>query len=290
MLLKDSRTNSFLADSLKRKVIFFTGKGGVGKTAVAWATALALSRQKRKVRFVSWSPFESSSDPWALKSFGIPTEQLEALACFKEYALKTLKFEKFVDAVFENKVLKAFIQVAPGLSETVIAGKVWDLYDRAEQDTIIVDLPATGHALAFFKSPMGIEKMFATGFVHRQAGNICDMFVDPFTRLDVVTLPEEMPLVESAQFIDEVQQLGKFPLGYLLVNQCTPQLPLPSPLPKKLPSDIKECLEDYEIRMKREKAAIDGIKDLPLLLKQIPRFTTEAIKETIEQIADYLEK
>jgi hypothetical protein len=137
---------------------------------------------------------------------------------------------------------------------------------------------------------MGIEKMFATGFVHRQAGNICDMFVDPFTRLDVVTLPEEMPLVESAQFIGEIKQLGKFPLGYLLVNQCTPQLPLPCPLPKKLPSDIKECLEDYEIRIKREKAAIDGIKDLPLILKQIPRFTTEAIKETIENMADQLEK
>lgn len=285
-----SQTNSFLADSLKRKVIFFTGKGGVGKTAVAWATALALSRKNRKVRFVSWSPFDGSSQLWALKSFGIPSEQLEASACFKEYALKTLKFEKVFDVVFENKVLKAFIEVAPGLSETVIAGKVWDLFDKAEQDTLIVDLPATGHALSFFKSPMGIEKMFATGFVHRQAGNICDMFVDPFTRLDVVTLPEEMPLVESGQFVDDIQKLGKFPLGYLLVNQCTPQLPLPHPLPKKLPTDIKECLEDYEIRMRREKTALDGARDLPLVTKQIPRFTTEAMKETIEKIADYLEK
>lgn len=256
---------------------------------MAWGTALALSRKNKKVRFVSWSPFDSSSQPWALKSFGIPIEQLEASACFKEYALKTLKFEKFFDAVFENKILKAFIQVAPGLSETVIAGKVWDLFEKAEQDTLIVDLPATGHALSFFKSPMGIEKMFATGFVHRQAGNICDMFVDPFTRLDVVTLPEEMPLVESAQFIDQIQELGKFPLGYLLVNQCTPQFPLPHPLPQKLPSDIKECLEDYELRTAREKTAVEEARDLPLVLKQIPRFTTEAMKETIEKIADHLE-
>jgi len=287
--MKTSSSQSFLNDSLKRKVIFFTGKGGVGKTAVAWGAALALSRQKRKVRFVSWSPFETLSEPTALKSLGIPWEQLEASACFKEYALKTLKFEKFFDAVFENRVLKAFIQVAPGLSETVIAGKVWDLFDRAEQDTLIVDLPATGHALSFFKSPMGIEKMFATGFVHRQAGNICDMFVNPYTRLDIVTLPEEMPLVESDQFIQHISELGKFPLGFLWVNQCTPDLPLPDPMPKGLSPEITDCLTDHSFRIKREKTNLEKANNLPMTIKKIPKFTTEALKETIEQIANQLE-
>ncbi len=287
--MNSSSTHSFLADSLKRKLIFFTGKGGVGKTAIAWGTALALSRQKRKVRFVSWNPFETSLEPLALKSFGIHWEQLDAAICFKEYALKTLKFEKILDVIFENKVLKAFIEVAPGLSETVIAGKVWDLFDRGQQDVLIVDLPATGHALSFFKSPMGIEKMFATGFVHRQAGNICDMFMDPYTRLDLVTLPEEMPLVESEQFIDQLLKLGKFPLGFLWINQCTPKFFLPTHMQKKLPPNIKECLEDHRLRLEREQISIEKAKDLPLMMKQIPRFTTEVLKETIELIADSLE-
>lgn len=270
-------------------MIFFTGKGGVGKTAVAWATALVLSRHHRKVRFVSWSPFESLSEPLTLKSFGIPWSQLEASACFKEYALKTLKFEKFFDAVFENRVLKAFIQVAPGLSETVIAGKVWDLFDRSEQDTLIVDLPATGHALSFFKSPMGIEKMFSTGFVHRQAGNICEMFVDPYTRVDIVTLPEEMPMVESQQFVEQMQKLGKFNMGFLWVNQCTPELPLPASLCENLPLEIEECLQDHRFRIEREAKSMKYAKNLPLVSMKIPKFTSEALKETIEQIANYLE-
>jgi len=287
--VKTSEPSLFLSDSLKRKVIFFTGKGGVGKTTLAWATALALSNRGRKVRLVSWSPFDGESIPQNLSEFKVPWEQLEVSACFKEYTLKTLKFEKIFDIVFENRILKAFIEVAPGLSETVIAGKVWDLYDRNKQDTLIVDLPATGHALSFFKSPMGIEKMFATGFVHRQAEQICDMFISSETRLDLVTLPEEMPILESEQFLEKLAALGKFPLGFLHVNQCTPDLPLPSPPPKLIPKEIEKCLLDHALRKKREERAFQKAAGLPLALIKIPRLTSEQLKETVKQLAAQME-
>lgn len=282
--------SSFLADSLKRKVIFLTGKGGVGKTALAWATALLLSRNQRKVRLVSWSPFDTETIPENLGSLKIAWDRLEPAACFKEYTLKTLKFEKIFDVVFENKILKAFIEVAPGLSETVVAGKVWDLYDKAEQDTLVVDLPSTGHALSFFKSPMGIEKMFASGFVHRQAEQICEMFIDPYSRLDVVTLPEEMPIVESKQFLEQLSELGKFPLGYLIVNQCTPDFPIPSPISKAVPEDIRECLRDHQKRKEQEELALKAAANLPLSLIKTPRLTTEILKNTILALAEHLEK
>ncbi len=256
---------------------------------MAWATGLLLSRHHRKVRMVSWSPFDNPKIAEPLNSFKIPWEKLEPSACFKEYTLKTLKFEKIFDVVFENRILKAFIDVAPGLSETVVAGKVWDLYDRAEQDTLIVDLPATGHALSFFKSPMGIEKMFATGFVHRQAGQICEMFRDPYSRLDVVTLPEEMPMVESEQFLRNLSELGKFPLGFLLVNQCTPDLKAPKTLNEAIPEAIKECLEDHRCRQERENKVLGDAARLPLKLKTTPRLPTEILKVTIEKLSDQLE-
>ena len=177
----------------------------------------------------------------------------------------------------------------PGLSDTVIAGKIWDLYDKAEQDTLIVDLPATGHALSFFKSPMGIEKMFATGFVHRQANSICRMFMDPYTRLDVVSLPEEMPMVESGQFIEQLSSLGTFPLGFLIVNQCTPDFPLPKTLPENIPGDVKQCVTDHQKRLAREYLALKHSQNIPLTLKQIPRIASEAVKDTVLQLANLLE-
>lgn len=287
--MKPNEPNTFLADSLKRKVIFFTGKGGVGKTAMAWATALLLSRHNRKVRLVSWSPFDNETLPENLGSLKITWERLEATACFKEYTLKTLKFEKIFDVVFENRILKAFIEVAPGLSETVVAGKVWDLYDKAEQDTIVVDLPSTGHALSFFKSPMGIEKMFASGFVHRQAEQICEMFIHPYSRLDLVTLPEEMPLVESRQFLDQLSELGKFPLGYLIVNQCSPDLAIPSLISKAVPDEIRECIKDFKKRKELEESALKSTDQFPMSLIKTPRLTTEILKNTIESLAEHLE-
>src|SRR6185295_6148648 len=131
-------------------------------------------------------------------------------SAFREYALHVLKFDRIYQAIFENHVLKTFIQAAPGLSETVIAGKVWDLFEHGKQDLLIVDLPASGHAFSFFQSPLGIQKVFSTGFVHKEAIKISQMFENPNVRIDLVTLPEEMPIVESLQFHEKLSRLYPF--------------------------------------------------------------------------------
>ena len=127
-------------------MIFFTGKGGTGKTTLAWATALACQRNGLKVAVASWNKYEDEISSTPVQDSNIRWVPLETFSAFKEYALGIVRFEKLYQAVFDNEILKAFIQAAPGLSETVIAGKIWDLWDKKKQDLIIVDLPSSGHA------------------------------------------------------------------------------------------------------------------------------------------------
>lgn len=280
---------TYLQDCLDRRLILFTGKGGVGKSAVAWATALLLQQAGKKVLFCSWDPFENKDHKPFFQIPGIETLSLEALECFKEYVLQVLKFERIYDAIFANKVLRTFVQAAPGLSETVVAGKIWQLFDQGSQDTLIVDLPASGHAFSFFQSPLGVKKLFGLGFVHKETGKIAEMFQHPQTRLDFVAIPEEMSLTETQEFHAKLKELHPFTFGYLHVNQCTPNFECPEEdLIKTLPKEAVQVMERFQIQRNREQEALETVVNFPLRRFSIPKYGTESAVTTIERIAEVL--
>lgn len=147
--------SQYIQDCLGRRLIFFTGKGGVGKSSLAWSTAVACSRKGLKVGVAAWKSVQTFPPPP-----NIDLIELETLAAFREYVVKVVRFEKVYDVVFDNPVLSTFVAAAPGLSDTVIGGKLWDLWDNKTYDLLVVDLPASGHAYQFFQSPLGVKKYF----------------------------------------------------------------------------------------------------------------------------------
>lgn len=280
------KTNAYLEDSLKKKVIFFSGKGGVGKSAVAWATALLCKQAGKRVGVVSWNPLEETSKLPSMGVFEIPWEILDTMGCFKEYTLHILKFEKIFNLVFENHVLQTFIKAMPGLSETVMAGKIWDLIDKQTYDILIVDLPASGHALSFLKSPLGIDKIFSVGFVHKETQKICNLLKDPTTRIDLVALPEEMSVVETIDFKSKLQKLWPYPFGYVHLNQCLPEFDLP----ESAPFEFKPLVDRYRATKAAQEEAKCLLTALNLPRLEIPRFATEKLNDTILKVKEALEK
>lgn len=282
---------SYLEDCFSRKLIFFTGKGGVGKSTLAWATAVACARAGKKVTVATWNPFEEVQAPSFASSLGIRWVPLETLAAFREYVLLMVKFERIYDAVFENKVLKTFVMWAPGLSETVVAGKIWDLVDKKQQDIVIVDLPASGHAISFFSSPLGIRQIFPVGFVHNESGKIVNLLGSDDCRIDLVALPEELPLVESLQLKQKLETLHAFHFGFLHINQCTPAFALPPPeRAAALPGELEAIVERYRERYRREEEAIGISWDMHLRTLKLARYATDSLERIIHQVAEALEK
>ena len=222
------------------RVRIVTGKGGVGRSVVAVAMALSSHRAGRRTLFCEVNATES-----AARLLGYPAldGELRQVAeglfmvnlipgdAIREYAMMTLKFKALYNAVFENRVVKYFIRAVPSLAEFVILGKLWFHESEREGsrprfDTIIVDAPATGHLISLLRVPRVFDEMMPGGPLRKSAQDFMHMLEDPRrTLLDVVTLPEEMPINEAIE-ISRAAERHKFAnRGLTIVNRVLPALP-----------------------------------------------------------------
>jgi anion-transporting ArsA/GET3 family ATPase len=211
------------------RIRIVSGKGGVGKSVVALAMARLQSRQGKRTLLCEVNAHESS-----VQLLGKPASQttihqvdgslysvnLTAQECVREYALMTLKFRALYNAVFENRVVKYFIRAIPSLGEFVMLGKIWYEEQNGGWDAIIVDAPATGHLISWLRVPQVFTEMISGGPLHKSAQDFRAMLEDPKrTRLDIVTLPEEMPVNEAIEIDNAAKKFGFATRGLILANR-----------------------------------------------------------------------
>jgi len=248
---------AFLEESLQKKLIFFTGKGGVGKTFLTWSTAIALSNAGKKAAVVSWDaecPFPE------LKKDSLQWIGLDTFSAFKEYALKILKFSPIYETLLNNYVIKSFLTAVPGFSETVLAGKVYDLVQQTSSETtILVDLPSSGHAISFFKSPQGVSEIFSKGFVFTEAQSILETFRAPTTALYLVTLPEALVWQETLELENQLREIRAASIGGWLINQCIDEKNIPKST--NLPQALQTYAEKQLKTSAEEKERLQTVKN-----------------------------
>ena len=225
-----------------KRLIVVAGKGGVGKSTVSAALALVAARRGKRVllceihgtdriaHFFEAPPVGPTIRQLRPNLFAVNVQPADAM---REYALMKLRFEAVYRMVFENRLVSYFLKAFPGLNELVMLGKVWyhtievdKRTRRPRWDLVIVDAPATGHGLYFLEFPD-----VALGAVPSGAGPLIsevtkmrELLLDPVrTSLQIVTLPEEMPVKEAIDLRARVEAIG-VPMGYLVVNGV--QVPL----------------------------------------------------------------
>lgn len=199
-------------------LVLVTGKGGVGKSLCAAAIA---HREAKKGRKVCLMELGAQSFYEALfQTRGIGYEPIEAVPgihislltpneCLKEYVLQYLKVPKLYDIFFQTRVIKAFLEAAPGISEISILGKITSNLINVlptEYDLFVVDCYSTGHALSLLRAPKGISKAVSMGPIFERAEQIHQAISDPSkTHYVIVTLPEEMPVNESLELHQQLK-------------------------------------------------------------------------------------
>lgn len=207
------------------KITFFTGKGGVGKSTLAAAYAQQLAKTGKEVLLVELGDRSFYQDFFSLKEISYkPTPWLPNAAiacwaskdCLKEYALYLLKLESLYRLFFENKVSKALIEIAPGLSELSILGKITSgnrqigpplLGPTKAVDHLVVDAFATGHMLALLDAPLGMKNAIRFGPMHEQSRTIAETFSNPeICNYFIVSLAEELPVGESIELHAELKK------------------------------------------------------------------------------------
>jgi anion-transporting ArsA/GET3 family ATPase len=107
----------------------------------------------------------------------------------------------------------------PGIRDVLVLGKVKQLEQDGAADLIVVDAPATGHAMTFLTSARGLLDAARSGPVRSQAEDVVALLSDPSRcRVVLVTLPEEMPVSETVEAGYQLEDRAGVQLGPVIVN------------------------------------------------------------------------
>jgi len=221
--------------ALDRRLIIISGKGGVGKTAIATALGLRAAAAGLNTILCEVSEnekiaplFGRAASSYRETPLGVPNLSsiyIDPQESFNEFVRRRLKIAALWKPVVESKLISAFIQAAPGMKEIMTLGKVMEL-ERArtkngepKYDLIILDAPATGHGLSLFRSPLLAMRATKAGPIYQKAKLIVDLLRDEArTRMHIVTLAEEMPVAETLEMIAAIRVDLHIPLGTILIN------------------------------------------------------------------------
>ncbi len=228
-----------MLDLDRRRFLFVTGKGGVGKSSVCAALALSLAAEGRRVLVAVTGLKERFSVLFGAPPLGpevtelaprIAAVRLQPEVAIREYGHLKLRSRALADAVFDNRYVQGFFAGAPGLKEWAQLGKAW--YHSIEEvdgaprfDVVLLDAPATGHGLDMLRVPKVIVELSPPGLLRADAERAWRMFQDPSrSGVVVVTLPEELPVNETEELVLAVRGELKLPIAALIVNAVRAEL------------------------------------------------------------------
>jgi anion-transporting ArsA/GET3 family ATPase len=206
---------------LDKRLVVVTGKGGVGKTTVAAALGLLSARRGRRTVVCEVAQQERLAGLFGARDVGHDEVELapglfavsvQPERAMHEWLRHQLKSGALAGLLGHSRLFGYLTAAAPGVTELVTVGKVWDLAQTRRRtggstfDTVIMDAPATGHALALLRAPRTYASIARVGPIARQASSIDGFLRDrAATGVLCVALPEEMPVNET---VDLEQRLA----------------------------------------------------------------------------------
>ena len=224
---------AFCAES---RVVIVAGKGGVGKTTVAAALAAMAAEAGLSALLV-----ELEGKPGLHRAFGgqdpLDYEESQLLGdegsgvrarritpddALLEY-LADHGLRRISKRLVSSGVIDVVSTAIPGIKDVLVLGKVKQLERQPAADLIVVDAPATGHAVTFLTSASGLLDAARSGPVRVQAAEVLEMLGDPTRcRVLLVTLPEEMPVSETIEAAYQLEDRAGVQLGPVVVNCFEP--------------------------------------------------------------------
>jgi anion-transporting ArsA/GET3 family ATPase len=232
-----------------KRLILVVGKGGVGRSTVAAAIAGQLARSGKRTLLYETNANDRFGSYFDKPAVGTTLAQLTPTlfavnatpaSALEEYGMMILRWKSVYEMVFENRVTRAFIRAIPGLDDYALLGKVW--FHTAEEkrgkpvwDTVVFDMPASGHASSMLRVPWVIVDTVPEGPLTRDARTVKELLCDPVrTATVLVTLAEEMPVNEAIELEDKLTGLGIVP-QQVIANQLFPDhFPAATPIARVL--------------------------------------------------------
>ncbi len=309
------------------RVWVVAGKGGVGKTTVAAALATAAAGAGLSVLVIELEgkhglgaafdrpgpvdyapvpligpPIEPGPDGADPRASGPPAGGVWARRLTPDDALLEYLADHGLHRVSKRLVSSGVIDVVatavPGIRDVLVLGKVKQIERAGVADVVILDAPATGHAMTFLTSASGLLDAARGGPVRSQAADVVELLQDPARcRVLPVTLPEEMPVSETVEAAYQLEDRVGIHLGPVVVNGYEAGEPV-------LATDVDEAaralgveldpgarhaiVEAQQFRLRRLRLVEEQVdrlaRDLPLPQLRIPRLFTPSIGPAERQV------
>ena len=229
-----------MPEMLDKRLLFVTGKGGVGKSTIAASLGIAAAERGKRTIVCEIGSQEQISHLFNRAEVGFHevelqenlwTISIEPDESMREYVLLQLKVRAMRDLLFRSRVFTYLAAATPGLKELVTIGKIWELaqLDRKvkkgrEYDLVIVDAPATGHGIGFLQTPRTFANIARVGPIHAQAKELNRFITDhALTGTAIVALPEEMPVNETASLEHELREEIGVAVDGIYMNALYPE-------------------------------------------------------------------
>ncbi|HWX43824.1 MAG TPA: ArsA family ATPase [Solirubrobacteraceae bacterium] len=237
----------------ERKLIVVTGKGGVGKTTVSAALGLLGARRGLRTIVVEVTGGETERGAGAAARLAALLDHADPPPHGEEAQLREgllwglsidrdrvlAEWLRSIGGRVSARVLTSsssfqyLIAAAPGAREMICMVKVWELAqgrrpagvkDAGGYDLVILDAPATGHALAMLRSPRTFSTIARVGPIARQSEQVRELLEDPIrTAYVAVAQATEMAVTETLELREGLRrELGR-ELDAVVVNGALPR-------------------------------------------------------------------
>lgn len=288
---------------LDRRVHLITGKGGVGRTSVTAGLALAIARRGKRVlaleigdpegghsalgRTFGHDKLDETPRPVAP---GVHACQLWAPTGHESFLRSVLPSVALVKAALRSKALQKFLVAAPSFHEMGIFYHLLSMLrarhggpgsQEPQHEALLIDMPATGHALALTSLPDILLRLVPGGVIAdaMREGQACINNPEE-TSAWIVTLPEQLPISESIELLDGLRET-RVPVGGFLLNRYPDE-----PFDEDEGAALEERLAQGPLRGQRTWRRIQATRRSSERLHRsvdLPVFTLPEFSEPVER-------
>jgi anion-transporting ArsA/GET3 family ATPase len=225
---------------LDRRLLFVSGKGGVGKTVATAALALFAFRHRKRVLVVELSPYgrmrellggpEPGPEPAEIQP-RLELVRIEPRRSLADFLRSVLPIRALRERLLASHSFSILTAAAPGIEEFLTLAKIVDLESerlglsrRPRYDLVVVDAPATGHSLPLLATARTLMEMMPIASIGKTAAEVTRALADARrTAAVIVTVAEEMAVNETIEIAASLARGGSVALGPLIANAFWPE-------------------------------------------------------------------